>query len=188
MARRRAPIRCRRGGAMSAPLELLALWTFFAVCALHRAGDGRARCALLAALQRAPARLRRRAEHASKEDRNADDGRHRVRAGAAGGAARRRARRCSAQIVLARCCSVRAVGVVDDYLAIRRGSNRGLRARTKFLATALIAAIFLRATDAIVRALSARRALPRRARSRSSRRIGSGCCSASSRLPARFTP
>ncbi|MEO9170665.1 MAG: phospho-N-acetylmuramoyl-pentapeptide-transferase [Candidatus Aquilonibacter sp.] len=37
-----------------------------------------------------------------------------------------------------------AVGFLDDYLAIRRGRNRGLRARTKFLATALIAVAFLR--------------------------------------------
>ncbi len=36
-----------------------------------------------------------------------------------------------------------AVGFVDDYLAIRRGKNAGLRARTKYLITALIAAVFL---------------------------------------------
>lgn len=36
-----------------------------------------------------------------------------------------------------------AVGFVDDYLAIRRGRNRGLRARTKFAATALVAIVFL---------------------------------------------
>lgn len=36
------------------------------------------------------------------------------------------------------------VGAVDDVLGIRRGRNRGLRARTKFLATALAGAIFLR--------------------------------------------
>ena len=40
-----------------------------------------------------------------------------------------------------------AVGFSDDYLAIRSGKNRGLRARTKFLATALIAITFLRWTD-----------------------------------------
>ena len=40
-----------------------------------------------------------------------------------------------------------AVGVLDDYLAIRWGTNRGLRARTKFLATALIAVVFLRSID-----------------------------------------
>jgi phospho-N-acetylmuramoyl-pentapeptide-transferase len=40
-----------------------------------------------------------------------------------------------------------AVGFIDDYLAVRQGSNRGLRARTKFLLTALIAIIFLRALD-----------------------------------------
>jgi phospho-N-acetylmuramoyl-pentapeptide-transferase len=40
-----------------------------------------------------------------------------------------------------------AVGFVDDFLAIRLGRNRGLRARTKFLVTALIAVIFLRALD-----------------------------------------
>lgn len=37
-----------------------------------------------------------------------------------------------------------AIGFVDDFLAIRLGRNRGLRARTKFLATALIAIVFLR--------------------------------------------
>lgn len=36
-----------------------------------------------------------------------------------------------------------AVGFVDDYMAIRRGKNAGLRARTKYLLTALIAAVFL---------------------------------------------
>jgi len=37
-----------------------------------------------------------------------------------------------------------AVGAVDDGMKIRHGANRGLRARTKFLATALAGAIFLR--------------------------------------------
>lgn len=37
-----------------------------------------------------------------------------------------------------------AVGFIDDFLAIRRGRNLGLRARTKYLATALIAIVFLR--------------------------------------------
>jgi phospho-N-acetylmuramoyl-pentapeptide-transferase len=36
-----------------------------------------------------------------------------------------------------------AIGFVDDYLAIRGGRNRGLRARTKFLATAVVGAAFL---------------------------------------------
>jgi len=40
-----------------------------------------------------------------------------------------------------------AIGFIDDYLAIRQGTNRGLRARTKFLATALVAVIFLRTID-----------------------------------------
>jgi phospho-N-acetylmuramoyl-pentapeptide-transferase len=35
------------------------------------------------------------------------------------------------------------VGFIDDYLAIRGGRNRGLNARTKFLATAVIGALFL---------------------------------------------
>jgi phospho-N-acetylmuramoyl-pentapeptide-transferase len=35
------------------------------------------------------------------------------------------------------------VGFIDDYLAIRSGKNRGLRARTKYLATALVAIAFL---------------------------------------------
>ena len=39
------------------------------------------------------------------------------------------------------------VGAIDDYLAIRRASNRGLPARTKLLATALLAVIFLRTID-----------------------------------------
>ncbi len=37
-----------------------------------------------------------------------------------------------------------AVGFIDDFLGIRKGRNAGLRARTKFLATALVGAIFLR--------------------------------------------
>jgi phospho-N-acetylmuramoyl-pentapeptide-transferase len=40
-----------------------------------------------------------------------------------------------------------AAGFVDDYLAIRRGRNLGLRARTKYLLTALIAITFLRSID-----------------------------------------
>lgn len=40
-----------------------------------------------------------------------------------------------------------AIGFIDDVLAVRLGRNRGLRARTKFLLTALIAVIFLRAID-----------------------------------------
>ncbi len=36
-----------------------------------------------------------------------------------------------------------AIGFLDDVLGIRGGRNRGLRARTKFLLTALAAAIFL---------------------------------------------
>lgn len=39
------------------------------------------------------------------------------------------------------------IGLVDDFLAVRLGRNRGLRARTKFLFTALIAVTFLRAID-----------------------------------------
>lgn len=35
------------------------------------------------------------------------------------------------------------IGFVDDYAAIRRGRNAGLRARTKYLLTALAAALFL---------------------------------------------
>jgi phospho-N-acetylmuramoyl-pentapeptide-transferase len=36
-----------------------------------------------------------------------------------------------------------AIGLVDDLLSIRGGRNRGLRARVKFLATAVIGVIFL---------------------------------------------
>lgn len=36
------------------------------------------------------------------------------------------------------------IGAVDDIVKIRHGANRGVRARTKFLATALAGAIFLR--------------------------------------------
>ena len=41
-----------------------------------------------------------------------------------------------------------AVGATDDLLTIRSVEHRGLPARTKFLATALAAAIFMRAVDA----------------------------------------
>jgi phospho-N-acetylmuramoyl-pentapeptide-transferase len=36
-----------------------------------------------------------------------------------------------------------AIGFLDDYTAIRRGKNAGLRARTKYLLTAIVAALFL---------------------------------------------
>ncbi len=36
-----------------------------------------------------------------------------------------------------------AIGLVDDYASIRLGRNRGLRARTKFFATALAGVVFL---------------------------------------------
>ena len=36
------------------------------------------------------------------------------------------------------------IGAVDDVVKIRHGANRGMRARTKFLATALAGAIFVR--------------------------------------------
>jgi phospho-N-acetylmuramoyl-pentapeptide-transferase len=49
-------------------------------------------------------------------------------------------------LVLVLLCAL--VGFVDDLLAIRRGRNQGLRARTKFLATALVAIVFLRAIGA----------------------------------------
>lgn len=35
------------------------------------------------------------------------------------------------------------IGLVDDYIGIRRGKNAGLRARTKYLLTAAVAAVFL---------------------------------------------
>jgi phospho-N-acetylmuramoyl-pentapeptide-transferase len=38
-----------------------------------------------------------------------------------------------------------AIGFIDDYASIRRGRNRGLGARTKFLATILVGALFLAA-------------------------------------------
>lgn len=41
-----------------------------------------------------------------------------------------------------------AIGAIDDFLAIRYSRNRGLRARTKLLATALAAAIFMREISA----------------------------------------
>ncbi|MDQ6931079.1 MAG: phospho-N-acetylmuramoyl-pentapeptide-transferase [Candidatus Eremiobacteraeota bacterium] len=44
-----------------------------------------------------------------------------------------------------------AIGFLDDYLSIVRGRNLGLRARTKFLATALVAIVFMRwITDSAV--------------------------------------
>jgi phospho-N-acetylmuramoyl-pentapeptide-transferase len=39
------------------------------------------------------------------------------------------------------------IGFIDDYLAIRSGKNRGLGARTKLLATMLVAITFLRWAD-----------------------------------------
>ena len=40
-----------------------------------------------------------------------------------------------------------AIGFIDDLLSIRSGTNRGLSARTKFLASILVAITFLRWTD-----------------------------------------
>jgi len=42
-----------------------------------------------------------------------------------------------------------AIGFIDDYAGIRFGRNRGLRARTKFLATALVGALFLGIVSAV---------------------------------------
>ncbi|MBV8345606.1 MAG: phospho-N-acetylmuramoyl-pentapeptide-transferase, partial [Candidatus Eremiobacteraeota bacterium] len=39
------------------------------------------------------------------------------------------------------------VGAIDDVIKVRGGANRGLPARTKLLATALVATLFLRAID-----------------------------------------
>ncbi len=49
-------------------------------------------------------------------------------------------------VALVVACAV--IGALDDVLKIRGGANRGLRARTKLLATALAAVIFLRSLDA----------------------------------------
>ncbi len=43
-----------------------------------------------------------------------------------------------------------AIGCLDDYLGTRKGKARGLRARTKYLATALAAVIFLRYVSAVL--------------------------------------
>ena len=53
---------------------------------------------------------------------------------------------CVALFSLVALCAL--VGFVDDFLGITRGKNQGLRARTKFLSTALIAIVFLRIIDA----------------------------------------
>ena len=42
-----------------------------------------------------------------------------------------------------------AIGFIDDFLAIRGGRNRGLRARTKFLLTGLVGAAFLSLAGAV---------------------------------------
>jgi phospho-N-acetylmuramoyl-pentapeptide-transferase len=49
-------------------------------------------------------------------------------------------------VALVVCCAV--IGAVDDVITVRGGSKRGLRARTKFLATALVAVTFLRVLGA----------------------------------------
>ncbi len=48
-------------------------------------------------------------------------------------------------VVLVVSCAI--IGAIDDILTVRGGAKRGLRARTKLLATALMAVIFLRAID-----------------------------------------
>ena len=52
---------------------------------------------------------------------------------------------CVALAVLVIACA--AIGVVDDALSVSGASRRGLRARTKFLLTALVATFFLRLLD-----------------------------------------
>jgi len=47
-----------------------------------------------------------------------------------------------ALVVLVALCAL--IGFIDDYLSVVRGRNLGLRARTKFLATAVVAILFLR--------------------------------------------
>jgi phospho-N-acetylmuramoyl-pentapeptide-transferase len=47
-----------------------------------------------------------------------------------------------ALVILTFACA--GIGFIDDYLGIRSGTNSGLRARTKFLATAVVAAYFMR--------------------------------------------
>jgi phospho-N-acetylmuramoyl-pentapeptide-transferase len=42
-----------------------------------------------------------------------------------------------------------AIGFIDDFMAIRGGRNRGLRARTKFLATAVVGVAFLSLVAAV---------------------------------------
>lgn len=46
-----------------------------------------------------------------------------------------------ATLVLVALCAV--IGFIDDYTAVRRGRNAGLRARTKYLLTALAAVVYL---------------------------------------------
>jgi phospho-N-acetylmuramoyl-pentapeptide-transferase len=46
-----------------------------------------------------------------------------------------------ATLLLVALCGL--IGFIDDYSAIRRGKNAGLRARTKFLLTALVAVVYL---------------------------------------------
>lgn len=46
-----------------------------------------------------------------------------------------------ATLLLVAICGI--IGFADDFTAIRRGKNAGLRARTKFLVTALVAVIYL---------------------------------------------
>jgi phospho-N-acetylmuramoyl-pentapeptide-transferase len=48
-------------------------------------------------------------------------------------------------VVLVVSCAI--IGAIDDIITVRGGAKRGLRARTKLLATALVAVIFLRAID-----------------------------------------
>ena len=48
-------------------------------------------------------------------------------------------------VVLVVSCAI--IGAIDDIITVRGGAKRGLRVRTKLLATALMAVIFLRAID-----------------------------------------
>jgi phospho-N-acetylmuramoyl-pentapeptide-transferase len=54
---------------------------------------------------------------------------------------------CVALFFLVAACGL--IGFIDDYTAIRRGKNAGLRARTKYLLTAVVAALFLWQVSAV---------------------------------------
>ena len=138
------PIRCstaapRERALHARPAVWVARSAFAVVGARCGVGAAAARCS--------GSQLRQHAYEDAPRDASGEDAERRRWAASSSSlallAASARLRDAAARSTALSCSSssCAAIGFVDDCLAIRSGSNRGLRARTKFLATALVAVI-----------------------------------------------